>query len=214
MLILIIIMMRIFFPTALAGDKEKDQVTQLQVITEWIRVKNKAGITLYERWVKVSDNIKVRERKGIMVVNCQLSEARIYLSNANTTKEWMKSVSKVKQVNNGDGGKMIAHIIFNLPWPFEDRDVVVGYQVFNLDTAHSTIRLTSNNVIGEIPNIKRIKSYKATWTLEQISEERTRIELRTFSEEPAKFPLWLQDPIMIKVFYRNLQNLRGCLTDI
>ncbi|WP_430815546.1 hypothetical protein [Carboxylicivirga sp. RSCT41] len=181
--------------------------------SEWVCVKRSNGFRLFERWVKVNDTLFVRERKGEIIAGCSLSEAEHYLSDYTMISDWMKGIKSVKNIS--EDSSQLVHIIIHLPWPFANRDLIARYHFYKLTPGKSIVRLQSDEHM-ENPASKciRITHYEASWSMEQIGDEQTKIVFITQSNEPPMFPEWIQEPVIKKLFTKNLLRLKERLSEI
>ena len=52
--------------------------------------------------------------------------------------------------------------------------------------------------------ILELEDYNASWKLTKLEGGKVKIEFQVFSAEPPLFPQWIQEPVLKKVFYKNL----------
>lgn len=192
-----------------AQSSENSHVPEYKIISEWDCLKEKDGITLCEQWIELDKDIKVRVRKGIMVVDCSSDAAVAYVSKSSTITNWMSAVSKVEPIATKPE---LVHIVLGLPWPFDNRDIVGKYDIDTVDTKHIIVSIYSVDGVAEYPEIVRIKKYCASWEVETVDETATKITFKTFSDERPMFPLWMQDPVVKKIYYNNLHSLKEHLS--
>ncbi len=194
-------------PVILANEKSIN--ANSEVVSEWVCVMDKEGVALFERWVQVNESLRVRERKGEFVVASSLSKTIDYLSNMNSLKEWMNGVKTVDKISSHADSGELAYIVLHLPWPFADRDMIARFSLIQTDSHHCFVKIGSEKGdIREEKKIKRIHNYSAVWSLEKLDAERTKVVFTVFSNEPPLFPQWIQEPILKKVFMKNLQRLK------
>lgn len=212
MVILAYFLFRMFFAVNSTAIKERVLVRTAMDVSEWVCVKDTKGIVLRERWVNVNDSLKVRERRGELVVDCSFEEVMIYLKNHNTVGQWMKGV-KSTQFYNDD--KSLVYMIIHLPWPFSNRDLLARYSTIQMDENNCLVKVVSETVEEESKSeLQRMQDYRASWRLQRLGNRRTKIVFTTFSSEPPMFPQWMQEPVLKKVFYGNLKRLREQLSNL
>ncbi|MCW3805847.1 hypothetical protein [Plebeiibacterium marinum] len=209
MIIVLYILLRVFYPGSLFFVRY-ESLFKTHSEEEWICVKATKGVTLHERWVSVNDSLSVRERKGEFVATCNITKVQNFLSSHLTVDKWMKNI-RVTEFNRG--GSSLFHFLIDLPWPFNNRDFIGKYSVYNLDQNNSIIKIESvDYAMDKVTGVVRMKSYRATWELIKINDSRTKIVFTTFSEEPPMFPQWIQEPVIKKVFMGNLVRLKELLS--
>ena len=192
--------------------KEKEMINTSLVYTEWVCVKEDKEICLFERWVKVSEKLNVRERMGQMDVDCNIEEAFEYLRDYKTAQKWIKGIKEAclkKEIEED-----LVYMVIQLPWPFSNRDFFAKYAFYDKGNNQKVIRVESkysNKCVNS--RCIRIQDYSASWVLEKMDERKTKITFTTFSSEPPVFPQWMQEPVLKKVFYNNLKRLRKELSE-
>lgn len=192
--------------------KEMPNTTMNIASTEWTCTKNRNGIALYEKWVKVSDTLTVKERKGELIVSGNYNDVLQYLTTMTTLKEWMGNIEEVKNIGTKNNDTLM-YILFNLPWPFSNRDLIAHCQTFKLNQTHAIVKLESHpNAMMQSDEAVRIKSYRASWEIMRLNNGQIKVVLQTFSEESPLCPHWIQDPIVEEIFYSNLLKLKSKLS--
>ncbi|WP_289054414.1 START domain-containing protein [Carboxylicivirga marina] len=211
MIFLAILLVKFLFPD-FTTVKLTDLLLHPTKENEWTCVKSNKGIQLYERWVQINDTLFVRERKGELITNCSLKKTEDYLRDHSTVCDWMKGIKSVQSIST-DSGQLV-HMVIQLPWPFSNRDLLARYHFYKIDGKTSVVQVKSDKTVTMPDNrFIRIKHYVATWRLEQINEQQTKIVFETFSNEAPIFPQWIQEPVLKKIFMSNLKRLKSRLSD-
>jgi len=175
----------------------------------WKEVESKSGITIYERWVKVNSNLTVKERKGEMTIKGSVNSVVDLLSDPSKAKFWMENVSDSYLVKKETDKEWASYTYFSLPWPFENRDMVSVSKLNFNDPASATIEMISKeNALPTKKNVKRLANYKATWKITDLGNGHIFISFSTISYTSPEYPRFIQDPIVRKVFMRNLLKLK------
>jgi short-subunit dehydrogenase len=213
MLLLLILIIRLTQPAVNNNLLNEMPVTTVsETAAEWTCTKNRNGIALYEKWVKVNDSLTVKERKGELIVSGRYCNVVQYLSQTATIKEWMSSVEVAKNIGNSNDS--LLYVLFNLPWPFSNRDLIAHCQTIRLNEQYTIVKLESHpNALAPIEEAIRIKSYRASWEITLLTNGKIKVVLQTFSDEPPLCPHWIQDPIVEEIFYSNLARLKSKITD-
>ena len=178
---------------------------------KWNVVQKDDEIELYDRWIDLPDGRKTRERKGVFYVNNNIEDILKLVTTADGVKTWM---SGVKESN--DVGENMVYVLFNVPWPFKDKDLVAEINTSNIPGFQSK-KVHYSAVADYLPlneDAERLKSYEATWTLTMIEPGRIQVSFTAFSDTPPIAPKWIQDPITAKLFKDNLLKLRELLIEL
>ncbi len=186
---------------------------QLLAADPWKEIDSNSGITIYERWVQVNNDLKVRERKGEMTIKGSMNSVLNVLRDPTTPKLWMENVSDAYLVQKVSENEWSSYIYFSMPWPFDNRDMVsVSRLKFN-NPASVTIEMTSKE--DELPfkeNVKRLLNYKAVWKITDLGNGQLYISLSTISYTSPEFPRLIMDPVVRGVFMHNLVKFKLLFT--
>jgi hypothetical protein len=178
---------------------------------EWNTVQKDNEIELYDRWIVLPDGRKTRERKGVLYVDNSIDEILEFVSTAEGVKRWMSGVEESKDVNEN-----IIYVLFNVPWPFKDKDLVASVAITNMpETKGKKIQYSA--IADYLPakeGAERLLSYEATWLITETEPGRTQIVFAAYSDTPPVAPKWIQDPITAKLFKDNLLRLRELLIEL
>jgi len=182
---------------------------RLMAAETWKEVESKSGITIYERWVKVRSDLTVKERKGEMTIQGNLNSVVDLLSDPSKVKLWMENVSEAYLVKKESEKEWASYTYFSLPWPFENRDMVsVSKLNFNNPSSATIEMISKENALPTKKNVKRLANYKATWKIADLGNGHIFISFSTISYTSPEYPRFIQDPIVRKVFMRNLLKLK------
>ncbi len=211
-MILLIILFLTSKITAMASAQGQVVLNQQKVVSEWKCVDKKQEWALFERWILVNNQMRLRERKGEIIVHCDYYLAINYLSEIERLRDWMHSVVSVQKLHSSSEGESLRHIVFRLPFPFNNRDVVASVQTSVVDNTQSYIQINSKSNATEYPKMKRINAFTAKWNIQKLEDGKVKISFVTFSTEPPLFPDWIQNPVIEREFKKNLLRLKGELS--
>ena len=177
---------------------------------QWETIKNSEGVQTYVRWIENTEGIRTRERKGEMVIDCTIEDAVRIITNAKSTEHWMKNVKESFDIKRVNSFKWYTYTLFNIPWPFENRDLVSSNTIkTNIEKDSTIISIISREDYFPFKSgIKRLTGYTANWGIVRITEEEVRVTFTAITSTPPMFPRWIQDPILEHIFHKNLVNLK------
>jgi hypothetical protein len=179
--------------------------------TAWEEVSKVESITIFDRWVSVNDD-KFIERMGVVNVNIPADKVFTSLSDANFTTQWMKGVL-VNKVINKEANSWEVYSLYNIPWPFEKRELYSLYQTVKLTTGCYEISIQSIDDRKPSPNHQLLTNYRAQWLIKPINSDSSQITLVTFAAIPPMIPERIQYPILLSVFKGNLVRLKTLLEE-
>lgn len=203
----------LLFPDSVANPAWEEPEDDRCRCSEWELDRNSGGVKTYTRWITMSGSGKVRERMGEMVLNSSIDAVVKVLCDSKSTEDWMSGIKEnycLKQVNRSE---WYGYTLFDIPWPFEKRDLISNYKVNNADEGNKTTILISSkeDFLPEKSNIKRLKDYKASWTIVKLAEIKVIVFFKAMANTPPMFPRFIQDPILAQMFHNNLVNLKKIL---
>ncbi len=182
--------------------------------SKWEEVKNTDGVKTFVRWHYYNDGSKTRERKGEIQVDCNLKKTIEIITDVSAVKYWMSGVSDNYLISQADKTKWYTYTLYNIPWPFESRDLVSLYELKNEPGCKSvTISIHSKaDYIPQKPGIERLKNYVAVWTINETKPQQVQIVFSAMSNVPPLFSRYIQDPVVEKMFHSNLVRLKELLS--
>ena len=179
----------------------------------WQLERNASGVKSYVRWIEVSETQKVRERMGTMEVDCSVDDVLRLLTDFKRTELWMAGIKENYSLKQISGSEWYAYTLFDIPWPFEKRDLVSNFKVVQADKSNYTIiNINSkDHYIPEKSNINRVTDYTAKWIIAGTSQHKASVSFSAFAVAAPLFPKYIMDPIMVRMFHNNLVNLKELL---
>ena len=181
--------------------------------SEWELDRNSDGVRTYTRWIVMDGSKKTRERKGETVINCSVNDLVMLLSDSKSTINWMSGIKEnycLKQISISE---WYTYTLFDIPWPFEQRDLISNYRVNSSEEGKKTTILISSreHYLPEKQSIKRLTNYTGTWNITRITDEKVFVSFSAMSNMPPMFPRFIQDPVLIQMFHNNLVKLKKLL---
>ena len=181
--------------------------------SSWELIENSEGVKIYLRWVELSDKVKIRERKAEIMVHTTLDKTLKAITEAGEIKNWMSGVKKVMLLHRESPAKWYAYTLYGLPWPFNDREMItmctLSYSS-GKDKVFVNMR-SSDESYPPAKGVERLTHYKANWELFEVKPQLVRMTFIARSDDPPAFPRCIQDPVIKKVFHKNMGNLKAML---
>lgn len=179
----------------------------------WDLIDAGSGISMYERWVYVNEDLTVKERKGEFSVPGTLSSVVKTISDVSLTRHWMEHVTESYLVKRLSDNIWYTYTYFTLPWPFANRDLVAMWMLgYSRDKKTATIEIRSREtLVPEKEGINRLENYSATWTICDKGHNNIGISFSAISYTAPEFPRMIQDPLLRKTFMQNMINLKYLL---
>jgi hypothetical protein len=177
---------------------------------EWTLCYSSGDVFIYEKWIPVTTEHLIRERKGEMYVNCSLEQALKVITDYENVKNWTRDVKENRLVRKFSDTKWITYTLFDLPWPFQNRDIVTEYCVNTVDPGkHVQIKIRNmENIVAPKAGVTRIVKYNGYWTIKRINDQKCWVCFGASCDMPPAVARSIQDPIVRKSFCKNLINLK------
>ena len=179
----------------------------------WELIDSESGISMFERWVYVNEDLSVKERKGEFSVPGTVSSVVGTISNVALSRQWMENVTEASLVKRLSEKIWYTYTYFSLPWPFANRDLVAMWMLgYSDDKKTATIEIRSREtMIAEKSGIKRLGNYKATWVIHDKGSNTIGVSFSAVSFNGPEFPRIVQDPVLRNTFMQNMINLKQLL---
>lgn len=197
--ILLFVIAFLYGDIAFAEDADKD--------ADWVLVTEDSDIKVFERWISL-DKQRARERSGKMILNCTSDDLLAVLTDVNKIDYWMSNVEECHIINRSSADEWSVYTVMDAPWPVGKQDFVSKYVITRKG---DRIILDIRQQTGLVPkkkNIERLDTFSASWEIVPISDNIIDVRFTTQSTQPAKYPNWVQDPIVRKTFLQNMRKLR------
>lgn len=181
----------------------------------WKLITESAGIKMYERWVKLDKDVKVRERSGKMTLHSTVDEVVKLISDASKAHLWMSNVEDVKVLKSVSSTEWYQRTVLDAPWPFSKQDMVSRYIVeHDTQNKKAIIKiLRETKLFPKQEGVDRLDSFNAEWIVENVKENKVKITFTTKSTKPPKYPAWAQDPVVRNMFFSNLKNFKKVILE-
>lgn len=157
---------------------------------EWSLVKDRNNIKVYVRQLKTGDFKDVRI---VGNVKAGLNEVVASLEDVDGHKLWVKNTIESKFVSQQSPDNFHYYISTDMPFPIQDRDVVVHYKR-EQDPITKVVKTSSVAVPDMIPvkqTFVRIPEFTSTYTLTPVSKTETKIEYFLRIDPGGILPAWL-----------------------
>lgn len=152
----------------------------------WELAQKSEGISIYTRAVEGS---KIAEVKGVVVLNTRIEVVAMVLRDIAAYPQWMPGCKETQLVERFDENNMILYYVQEIPWPFQNRDVVLRATTqINLEAGFFTVNTQSieDSRAPVKKDLVRMADMKGQWLVEYIDRQHTRVTFR-LKVDPAIF---------------------------
>jgi len=113
-------------------------------------------------------------------------------------KKYLETVKELRVLEKDPDRKVLVYMMFDLPWPFRDRDFV---NRMALKIGSDTISLSSSPATGFVEpkeDVVRMKEFSEQWLLIRKNPDTTHLSLRGYADPAGTFPPWLVNRFVVK----------------
>lgn len=172
----------------------------------WKLVKTKDNIEVYARKL---DDERFKEVKVIGKIKTTLTELVLAIEDVEAQKEWVIRTIESKVLETGKEGEFYYYVSTNLPFPVQDRDLVVYYER-NQDPVTRIVRTRSRAVPDKLElqeGFIRIPVFDSEYVL--LPKENGWIEMEYYLKvDPGgALPPWLVNLAISKGPYDTMESL-------
>lgn len=181
--------------------------------SSWELLENSDGVKIYFRWIDISDKVRVRERKAEIMVHSSLEKTLSAITDAKEIPVWMSGIKKLTILHRDNPVRWYTYSLYGLPWPFNDREMIT-MNALSYNAKKDKIFLSLQSSDESYPpakGVERLTHYKASWELFEVKPDLVKMTFIARSEDPPAFPRCIQDPVIRKVFHKNMVSLREML---
>jgi hypothetical protein len=187
-----------------ANDKKKAAETEYKLL----KVDN--NIFLYSKWVPVDDTRLARRLKVVFVVEGSAAGILSELRHDETFSQWMKNCKSYYRVRTVSLNDWYSYVQYSVPWPLYNQDLILHYMVRDTQEKGTTrIQIEGvPNLIKTFDRVTRIMNFDGEWIMQELENNKVRVEYSMFTNIKPSFPLWITDPIIQNNLLRTMGAFR------
>lgn len=173
---------------------------------DWNELKDKNGIKVFAR---KTQNSKFHELKIECEFEGRISQLAATLLDVDNHPRWAYNTVSTR-ILKASATDIIFYTELELPWPFENRDVV-AHMTLTQNFENKVMTVISQNVDDYIPvekSIVRVKYSKVTWTVTPLNNARFKVEYRLQMDPGGSIPAWLLNLFISKGPFESFTKLK------
>lgn len=175
-------------------------------ITEWEIAKDKDGIKVYARQ---AEGEKIKEFKAVMKVKTTLNKIEQIIDNINSYASWQANVTTSKSLLEEGNTEQYIYYTSELPWPVDDRDIVLHSVKTKNDNLLKYELSASPNYTDKNDDFLRITNSKGSWIFTSNNTDKMVVVTYQFFGDPGgNMPNWLINMFIVDGPFETLKNLR------
>ena len=172
----------------------------------WEFVKEKDGIKIYSRQ---ETGKKTKIFKGVTEIKELAETVFTVLEDINHTEWWDENISQIKVLQYEKNKINQYYLVYNMPWPFKDRDLTVDVtSTINMTTGEfKLVGVPSKSIFTKSKDLIRIKDYHQVWTVKP-EKNYSHVELEFYIDPDENLPNWLLNMTMIDSPINTIKSLK------
>lgn len=176
--------------------------------TDWQQRKDQDGIKVF---TKKRRQPGVISYKWIATIDVEPDRLIRFLADVDRFPEWKDGCSESRLIREEEGGGYLYYVVYDFPFPFRDRYMVVDVSAYEEDGGKVTIlkSRSADEIEEEGGRMTRITNFWETSRL--IRKTETSVEIRTegFFDPGGNIPAWLTNMHVDNSPIRTVRNLKN-----
>lgn len=175
---------------------------------EWTLVKDQDGIQVYARQFKDS---AIREVRAVTHIPVDANAVASMLANPSLRQKWQPNCSRAYLYGSTSADEQIIYYSLDMPWPVENRDVVMSFKWNRDAAAGGHITITGTSMSGLVPTQKgyvRITEAIERWDLISDKKGGMTVQLTSHADPGGPIPAWLINSLSVDMPFGALSRLK------
>ena len=167
-------------------------------------------VALFERWIPSRNGTQVRELKAVFVVHAEMQVVVRGLKEESRGTRWNVSAADFRILQTARANQWISYIRYDIPWPLDDQDCCLKYQLAGNDN-RKVIQFASilNQRFPVTAGIDRITGVRGKWILQNQGDHTTKVVYLITTDQSKKVPRWLSDRIIHHNIYETMAAFKA-----
>ena len=175
---------------------------------EWKPALDREGIQVYTR---SAPGCPINEFRGETTVNASMQTISAVLRDVNRQPEWMADCLQSKLLKTISADHLVVYNLLHLDWPLSNRDLLIDV-IFNEDrkTKKLVLEMTvySQDIFPVNSRYVRIRDFRATCIVEEISAGRCRVLYQNRVNPMAPVPAFIANSIVKNNPFNTLKGMK------
>jgi len=178
-------------------------------------VRRDENISIYTRWIPATETRLTRQIKAEFIIDSPADKIVSVLRDEKSYLLWMKSTKTYYRLKTVNDNQWFAYIQFSIPWPLNNQDCILKYEVHeSLEALRTEIYLVGEpDFLKTYEGVERISHMEGSWIITQIDSGKSRVEYYMYSKQAPKFPTWITDPLIQKNLLKTMNAFRDLVNN-
>ncbi len=175
------------------------------IAEEWKLGKNSDGISIFTR---KTDQSSIEQFRGTVKIESSMAAAVALIQDMDSVQKWIH-YSKSGKTLTKNGKSSLTYTITNLPWPLNNRDIVVNNTLTQSNDGTVTIKFEgAPDSYPVTENMIRIRKLTGDWVLVPAENHMVSVTYTVLSEPGGRIPSWVVNMGIVDQPFITLQNMR------
>lgn len=176
---------------------------------DWTSRRHKDGVEVFVKSVNGAD---IKSYKAVSSTSASIEKCVSFLLDFENHIKWRYSVSKV-EVLRSQGDELICYMVLDVPWPADDRDVVIQITKNYISDNKVQVVLTAIEGVKEkVDGFIRVTNSITKWTFDRVGD-RTNIIYEGSADPGGTLPGWLINVGVVDAPFETLRNFVDLVED-
>lgn len=185
-----------------------NQFEEITIQEKWKVYKDKKGVTLKYRWMKLNDDAKTRQLSLSFKSSKKVSELLELIKHPELAPQWNSSIRE-QVISEDEESSWVSHTVFAIPYPLNQQDLVVKNNLKKSDKEVVVDAYSVPNHIKELDNTKRQQFYLSQWRFKQNGDSEMDVEFSLVSMSKSAIPRFIRDPIVLNRLINSFIELKN-----
>jgi hypothetical protein len=210
LLVLLVFLLNTGFKKESRNNIFSNDPSTIDVNTKFNLVRSDDNISIYTRWIPVTESRSTRQLKAEFVIDCPAEKVVSVLRDEKSYTKWMKATKTYYRLKTINENQWYSYVQFSIPWPLNNQDCILKYKVHECaDPSKTEITLTGEpDFLQTYEGIERISHMEGSWVITKIGVGKSRVEYLVYSKQAPKFPTWITDPLIQKNLLKTMNAFR------
>jgi len=156
----------------------------------WKFIKERDGIKIYTR---SEESTALKSFKGEADLKTDMERISKVILKIESYDLWNDDINEIKMLGYEKDKYIKYYLVYDVPWPFNDRDLCVEAMITNDPVTGISVVLATplSGVIPENPDMVRITNYWQQWTMEPAGNGMIHLTLEGSVDPGGSIPTWL-----------------------
>lgn len=210
LLVLLVFLLNTGFKKESRSNFFSNDPSTIDVNAKFNLVRSDDNISIYTRWIPVTETRSTRQLKAEFVIDCPAEKVVSVLRDEKSYTKWMKATKTYYRLKTINENQWYSYVQFSIPWPLNNQDCILKYEVHECaDPSKIEITLAGEpDFLQTYEGVERISHMEGSWVITKIGAGKSRVEYLVYSKQAPKFPTWITDPLIQKNLLKTMNALR------